>query len=88
MLRAMILIVLIALLLITIVTQIVLPMFTDKLEFFWYFKKGSRDDIIIPAKDEDLYDQAQDATKQYKHVKDKISRQRQKLKKLDKETDV
>ena len=88
MLRAMILIVLGMILLITIVTQIVLPMFIDKLEFFWYFKKSSRDDIIINAREENLHDQAHDATKQYKQVKQEIDRQRRKLRKLDKETDV
>ena len=84
----MILIVLGMILLITIVTQIVLPMFIDKLEFFWYFKKSSRDDIIINAREENLHDHAHDATKQYKQVKQEIDRQRRKLRKLDKETDV
>lgn len=92
MLRAMILIVLSMVLLITILTQIVLPMFTDKLSFFWYFKKGSRDDIILhtPEKEveDDLADRAHRTSKQYKRVKKEIKERRKELGRLDKETDI
>lgn len=90
MLRAMILIVLGILLLITIVTQVVLPMFIDKLRFFWYFRKGSRDDIIIEQKNDegDIHEQAHKASREYKSAKNVIKQQIKTLKKLDKDTDV
>lgn len=92
MLRAMILIVVGIVLLITIVTQIVLPMFIDTLSFFWYFRKGSRDDIIIQTGEDTAYDnlqkQAHETSKQYKSVKRVIKEQKNKLDKLDKETDL
>lgn len=90
MLRAMILIVLGILLLITIITQVVMPMFIDQLRFFWYFRKGSRDDIIIPEKDDeaDIHQQAHKASKEYKSAKNVIKQQIKTLKKLDRETDV
>lgn len=92
MLRAMILIVLGIVLLITILTQIILPMFTDKLAFFWYFKKGSRDDIISIDIDEpdknSLTAKALEAKKNYKSMKQEIQKRKDKLEQLDKDTDV
>lgn len=92
MLRAMILIVLSLVLLITILTQIVLPMFTEKLEFFWWFRKGSRDDIISfdttnPDADP-LSVKAREAQKSYKSVKQEIKQRKGVLDKLDEETDI
>lgn len=92
MLRAMVLIVLAVLLLVTIVTQIVMPMFIDRLSFFWVFKKGSRDDILTIGDDDkpapSLYKQAYDAKKTYRKVKGEIREQKDKLDRLDKATDV
>lgn len=87
----MILIVLGVALLITILTQVILPMFIEQLSFFWYFKKGSRDDIISNADESDepsLYSKAYDAKKNYKSVKKEIKEQKDKLDRLDKATDV
>lgn len=93
MLRAMILIVLSLVLMVVILTQVVLPMFVDKLSFFWYFKKGGRDDIIIPVQEEpevqdDLNTKAYEAKKSFVEVKKEIRSRKKKLDKLDRDTDV
>ena len=48
----MILILLAVALAVTIVTQVILPMFIEQLSFFWYFKKRGRDDLT-PADNEE-----------------------------------
>lgn len=90
MLRAMILIMLGVVLLVVLLTQVLLPMMTDKLNFFWYFRRGVRDDIITletSAKDE-LAAKAYSAKESYMSAKREIKDRKRKLDKLDKETNV
>lgn len=90
MLRAMLLIVLAIILLVIVATQVILPMITDKLDFFWFFRKGDKDADICSSRtrEESLSKQAHAASQQYKNAKREIKQRREKLEKLDKETDV
>lgn len=93
MLRMMILLSLAFILLVMIATQVLLPMFTEQLDFFWLFKKkgaGSDDisfDTDAEEKDE-LRVKAQEATENYKSVKKEIRSRKKKLDKLDRATDI
>lgn len=90
MLRAMILIILAIILLVVLVTQVILPMVTDKLEFFWAFRRNIRNDIIdleTPAKEE-LSARAHSATQEYKGVKKEIRDRIKQLDKLDRDTEA
>lgn len=90
MLRAMILIILGAVLLVVLLTQVLLPMMTDKLKFFWYFRRGVRDDIITlnTVEKDELSTKAHTAKESYVNVKREIKNRKRKLDKLDKETNV
>ena len=92
MLRAMVLIMLAFVLLVVIITQILMPMFVEQLDFFWYFKRNARNDIITIGDDESedpgLYKKAYEAKKNYKNVKGEIKHEKDKLDRLDKATDL
>ncbi|HEY9176055.1 MAG TPA: hypothetical protein VIN07_00125 [Flavipsychrobacter sp.] len=90
MLRAMILIMLGVVLLVVLLTQVLLPMMTDKLKFFWYFRHGVRDDIITleTSEKDELTAKAHSAKESYISAKKEIKDRRRKLDKLDKETNV
>lgn len=89
----MILLSLAVMLLVIIGTQVLLPMYTQHLDFFWLFKKkGAANDVIsidTNAEDKDeLSVKAQEATENYKSVKKEIKSRKKKLDKLDRATDV
>lgn len=92
MLRAMILIVLVAAILIVIVTQVILPMVVADLKLFWMFKKGSRDDLTVKQTEDttyiDLDEKAQEAKQGYKNVKNIIKTQKKKLDKIDRDSEL
>lgn len=90
MLRAMILIMLGVVLLVVLLTQVLLPMMTDKLKFFWYFRRGVRDDIITleTSEKDELAAKAHSAKESYMSAKKEIKDRKRKLDKLDKETNV
>ncbi len=89
----MILIVLGTAVMLTLVTQVILPLLVSDLRLFWLFKRGSRDDIVIAHEEQtgsfdDLNDKAQDAKAQYKNVKNIIKTQKRKLDRIDKDSEL
>lgn len=92
MLRAMILIMVAMIILVVIATQVILPMMIEELELFWMFKKGNRKGIVFTERPTDNYeelnDKAQDAKDEYLSVKNIIKKQKSKLDKIDKNSEL
>lgn len=92
MLRAMLLIAVAITILVIIATQVILPMVVTELSLFWMFKKRQNEDVIITNEKGDQYSdlnsKAQEAKEEYLSVKNIIKKQKSKLDKIDKNSEL
>lgn len=92
MLRAMLLIAIAMIILVIVATQVILPMMIEELELFWMFKKGNNKGIVFTQQTtddyEDLNEKAQEAKDEYLSVKNIIKKQKSKLDKIDKNSEL
>lgn len=76
------------LVLITVITQIVGPMFIKELPFFWFFKKTKQEEKCedTPASLEDLEKEATESTEKYVSTVEKVDKTLEKTQAIKKKT--
>ena len=72
----------------TIITQIILPLFIPKLEFFWFFKKKNKEKIQHSSTLDELEEKVDKAVEKYNVVNDEVNQTVNKINKIKNKTKI